>query len=99
MEKELEAGKAYRPVAIAIIKDLRAEKLDEASARKQLDDFAKQHPKTVYADAAMFLPPADGAAHGPSVNPLAYFFHKNPYLARYAYFTYGLEASEVWPPK
>jgi hypothetical protein len=99
MEKELEAGKAYRPVATAIIKDIRAKKLDEDAARKQLDAFAKQYPKTVYAEAAMFLPPADKKDHGGAVNPLGYFFNKNPSLAKYAYFTYGLEVSDEWPPR
>ena len=98
MDKELEAGKAYRPIATAIIKDIRAGKLNEDAARKQLDEFAVQYPKTVCAEAALFHPPADKGGHGGAVNPLAYFFNKNPCLAKYAYYTYGLEVSDEWPP-
>ncbi len=98
MEKELEAGKVYRPIARAIVKDMRGKKLNAAAARKQLDDFAKQHPKTVCAEAAQFLPP-DATGNTPTVNPIAYFFNKNKYLAKYAYYTYGLEISDEWPPR
>ena len=98
MDKELEAGKAYRPIATAIIKDIRAGKLNEDAARKQLDAFARQYPKTICAEAALFLPPADKAGHAGAVNPIAYFFNKNPCLAKYAYYTYGLEVSDEWPP-
>jgi len=98
MEKELEAGKAYRPIARAIVKDMRAKKLDENAARKQLDDFAKQYPDTVCAEAAYFIPP-DATGNTPTVNPIAYFFNKNTHLAKYAYYTYGLEISDEWPPR
>ncbi|MBL7140356.1 MAG: hypothetical protein ISS74_05535 [Planctomycetes bacterium] len=98
MEKELEAGKAYRPIATAIIKDLRANKLNEDAAHRQLVDFAVQYPKTVCAEAALFHPPADKRGRGGAVNPIAYFFNKNPSLAKYAYYTYGLEVSDEWPP-
>ena len=98
MDKELEAGKAYRPIATAIIKDIRANKLDENAARRQLDAFAIRYPRTVCAEAALFLPPPDKERHSGAVNPIAYFFNKNPNLAKYAYYTYGLEVSDEWPP-
>jgi len=41
----------------------------------------------------------DDAGHGPKVNPIAFFFHKNKHLAKYAYYTYGLEISDEWPPR
>jgi hypothetical protein len=100
MQPELEAGKAYRPIARGIIKDIRDNKLDQAAARKQLDDFAKQHPKTVYAEAAMYNPPPDTTGHNDTgINPIRYFLSKNADLPKYAYYTYGLEVSDEWPPR
>jgi hypothetical protein len=100
MQSELEAGKAYRPIARGIIKAIREEKLDKDAARKQLDDFAKKFPKTVYAEAALYQPPADTTGHNDTgVNPIGYFLDKNADLPKYAYYTYGLEVSDEWPPR
>jgi len=100
MQAELEAGKAYRPIARGIIKDIRDKQLDKDAARKQLDEFAKQFPKTVYAEAAMYQPPADTTGHNDTgVNPIGYFLSRNHDLPKYAYYTYGLEVSDEWPPK
>ena len=100
MQAELEAGKAYRPIARGIIKDIRDSKLDKDAARKQLDDFAKKYPKTVYAEAARYQPPKDTTGHNDTgVDPIGYFLSKNPDLPKYAYYTYGLEVSDEWPPR
>ncbi len=100
MQAELEAGKAYRPIARGIIKDIRDKKLDKDAARKRLDDFVKQYPKTIYAEAAMYQPPADTTGHNDTgVDPIGYFLSKNHDLPKYAYYTYGLEVSDEWPPK
>jgi hypothetical protein len=99
MEAELAAGKAYRPIARATVKDIRARKLKEDAARKQLDEFARQHPGTVYAEAARFVPPGAQTDGKLPVNPIGYFLDKNPNLPKYAYYTYGLEVSDEWPPR
>lgn len=99
MESELEAGKAYRPIARGIVRQIRDRKLDEDAARKQLDAFARQYPKTTYAEAALWRPGEAQTDGKIPVNPIGYFLDKNPNLPKYQYYTYGLEVLDTWPPR